>query len=208
MANIETKNAIALFMSAGIVGDQEKQTRMRDFALRQDLTVVGFFSIEKNKILEGIRHALTLCSRNRATSLIMDELATFFLPPRELLEVLRTMESSGITIMFAQENFHLDHKTLNIIWRFLHLSQNALREQRSEKIKKSLKKKGAVVFGGRKFGAIASESYVIKQITHLREQGKSFQMICEMLENNHIKTAQNKKWHPTTVKRILERAQK
>lgn len=204
-------HAIALFIAANqtdSVTDQERQTLLRDFANRHQMTIVGFLATERSKLGSGIRHAISLCITNQASHIIIDDVTTLSLPPKDLTEVVGMLILAGVAVIFLADGSVLDSPTLKTLHHLLSLSVLADNEARSQRIKKSLlikKRKGAKL-GGRKFGLASSESYVINQIMELRARGVSLQIICDMLEQNDIKTIQNKKWHPTTVKRIIERA--
>ncbi len=99
---------------------------------------------------------------------------------------------------------------LTIFLTMLKTSAEIEKKQRSKRIKNSLQlitKKGRTL-GGRKYGSIPEEARIIRQILQLDKEGKSLEAICLMLTANNIKTLQNKKWYPTTVKRLIERHKK
>jgi DNA invertase Pin-like site-specific DNA recombinase len=209
----DQKNAVALFIATentDAFAYQDKQTFIRDFALLHDIRIVGFLAIERFGIQNGITHAIELCSIHSARTLIIDDLRTFSLSHKDLVKLLGMLVSGNITIRFVSSNSILDHMVLNTMHHILMTSARMDNEIRSQKIKKSLvlkKRKGAKL-GGRKFGSDTRETYVIHQILKLHSQGTSLLKICDLLAKNGIKTTQNKKWHPTTVKRILERMRK
>jgi hypothetical protein len=80
-------------------------------------------------------------------------------------------------------------------------------EERSSKIKQSLNlvKQSGRKLGGKPFGVTASELTIIQQILNLYKNGYGLKKICDLLESNNIKTVANKRWYPTTIKRIIER---
>jgi DNA invertase Pin-like site-specific DNA recombinase len=186
----------------------ERQTIIRNYAAAQSITIVGFWAVEKSKLSSGLKHALNSLKHNHANIIIFDEISTLRLSHNDLAEFLQLLLIHGINIIFAKEDSLVGSSTINTLSQLLINSLQTDKEQRSQKIKKSLqmKKQKGELLGGRKFGSQPNESYVIKQIMKLREQGISLKTICQMLIQNDIKTAQNKTWHPTTVKRILDRA--
>ncbi|HXW52966.1 MAG TPA: recombinase family protein [Myxococcota bacterium] len=204
------KKGIALFAAeiSDAAVNQEKQDAMRDFAHDRGIDIVGFLAIEKAHLTSGIEHAISMCLDKRASHIIIDELARLTLPPRNLINVLTLLVAKKIDLASAKDGTVLTSSTLATLHQLLTLSMSADAQIRSQKIKNALlkKKRKGLKLGSRKFGAVPSESYVIRQMMKLREQGHSLQTICQLLENNQIHSAQKKKWHPTTVKRILDRA--
>lgn len=205
------KNAIAIFVSSRIrdtCSIEEKQTIIRNYAAAQSITIVGFCAVDKGKLPLGLKHACWALKNNHAKIIIFDEISTLKLSHHELTEFLNLLSADRMSIIFAKETILLESSAIASLNQILINCLHAEKEQRSQKIKKSLqmKKRKGELLGGRKFGSQPSEFHVIKQIINLREQGISLKTICQMLAQNDIKTAQNKTWHPTTVKRILDRA--
>lgn len=205
-------NAVALFIATDSLvsgTDEEKQAALRDFAAKNTLTIVLFLAAERTNISQGIKHALDSCSALCATSVIFDEPATLSLPQRELVEIFGMLLASRVGIRFAKDGSIIDQPMLKMMLELMTASMTAESELRSQKIKRSLmiKKRKGIQLGGRKFGMESGEDHIIGQILKLHADGLSLQKICELLALSDIKTVQKKRWHPTTVKRIVERAQ-
>lgn len=198
-----TRNAVALFSGA----DVDLQTFMRDFAKTHDFVLLGFFAIEADALEAALLHAFSMSKNAKLSVIIFDEYNTLHLPIKKLMEFFSALLEAHVEIIFAKDNFRLTRDTIALFLQLLKQSDHVDAKMRSTRIKKSLlqkKRKGAVL-GGRKFGSAHHESLVVKQIFSLRKQGKSLQEICELLAAHQIKTTKGKAWHPTTVKRILER---
>ncbi len=212
MAHDASYQGIALLISEGsdTALNLQRQNDMRDFASARDIAIVGFLAIDHQNLLSGIKHAIRMCLDHKASHIIIDELETLSLPQKDLTDALRLLVFGNVDLVFARDGTVLNCITLTMMHQLLLLSLRAENQIRSRQIKNALlkKKQKGVVLGSRKFGALASESYIIRQMMNLREQGHSLQMICDSLENNQIDSLKKKKWHPTTVKRILDRVHK
>lgn len=206
----EIQKAVAIFVSnskEGMPSDEQKQTILREFALQRQIAIVSFLAMDGENTSAGIRHALSLCEAEFATCIVCDEPATFALLPEELGEILDTVARRGWSLLFADSGAIFDRKIADSMRTILRMSNWLLNQSRSKKIKSSLmlRKRRGIRLGGKKFGISSSEQTIIKQIQKLHEKGLSLQKICALLSANDIKTTNNKTWHPTTVKRILER---
>lgn len=205
-----THAAVALLSAGennlGIAHD--KQTLIRKFAEHHHLSMVGFLVVEPGSVTTALNHALSLCSVHQARVIVVDQYSTLFLLPKDLKKTLALLVEQKITLAYAHDGCILSEEALNGVYHLLSASIVCEQEHRSSRIKKSLlaiKKKGRHL-GGKAFGGSSQELTVIKQIVKLHEDGFSLQKICDLLLVNNIKTVSNKRWHPTTVKRILERA--
>jgi|GEM_PF-2031283 len=210
MAETQFLQGVALFVveDQTSVLDQAKQSAIRDFARHHNMSLVGFLAADRQNLGAGVQHALNLCLKNKALHLIVDEISTIALPFNDLINIFNILVSDNITVVFVHNDFQLTPSALGVFHQLLALSADADSKIRSHRIKTALqkkKRKGAKL-GSRRFGFLAHESYVINQMVKLREQGLSLETICTMLTDNQIDSTKRKKWHPTTVKRILDRA--
>lgn len=189
--------------------DDEKQNLCRDFAARHNLVIVGFFAIAHDAARQ-VSHAVRYCLQSAIDALIIDEPETIALAQNHLRKIIEDLVAANVELGFISHDLMVPSATINVFFRLLIASNKADRIERSTIIKKSLlkKKQRGIPLGGRKFGAVEQESAIVRQILKLHAEGLSLQKICDLLAHHDIKTIHNKKWYPTTVKRIIERAQK
>lgn len=204
------QNAIALFLARPSKQDPchaaTKQDLLRFCAEKAHLHIVAFVAIPKIS-LERFYQSLDLAAGYKAQAIIIDEASTLFLPPKELPKFIRFLSERKLILIIATTGAIFLKEHLESLCLLLNASNKALNEQRGRNIKNALKQKKAqgLKIGGKRFGENEDESAIIKQIIDLYNTGKSLQNICDLLVANDIKSARAKIWHPTTVKRIIER---
>jgi len=208
-----SKKAVAVFIICGShdeKNDAAKQTVLRDCAAKLCLTIVSFVALPKISLFQRLSQTLGICRLNSANILLVDELKTLFLSHQELINFLKISQENKISIVSASSKALLTPEYLGVLSELLQTSIQAEANQRAKNIKKSLwlKRRQGVTLGGKKFGVIHEESEIIKQILELKKAGKTLQEICNILSTNDIKSMHNKKWHPTTIKRIINRETK
>ena len=204
----ENLKTVALFISSephDEENDATKQALLRECAIKLSLTIVSFVALPKTSLFELLSQALSICKSNDA-ALLIDEQRTFFLSHRELENFLKVLDEYKISIIAARSGLILKPEYIALFINFLQLSAQAEHAQHSKSIKRSLKlkKRQGVKLGGKKF----AEDEIIKQIVELYKLGTSLQEICNILCANDVKSAYNKKWYPTTIKRIIIRETK
>lgn len=205
MLNDVKKSAVALFIASESSFD--RQNLIREYATKSDLTIISFLAMDQTNIVSGMNHAIDLCIKSQASYIIVDEPAALAIPLKELINVIDRLANEAIHLSFAIMGLRIDTNSLMAFRAMIMASQTADNQLRSAKIKKSLlqKKRKGLILGGRKFGREANELKIINQILNFHTSGYTLQKICDLLTQSDIKTVQNKKWHPTTIKRILER---
>jgi len=204
-----TKNAIALLAAETDFNgfSKDPQAIIREFAHGHGYVIVSFLMVEEDAVSTGLNHALSLCAHHQARVIIIDEPATLALPKKELLTFLLSMAEHGLSLIFASSGATIGSEVLYLMYQLFYGSTLCDHKLHSHNIKKSLKslKQKGVKLGGKPFGAATHESKIIQQILKLHNEGASLQKICDLLRINNIQTVLNKKWHPTTIKRIIER---
>ncbi len=211
MNKAEEKNVVILFVNQTISYESAKQdqyTYLSSLARDQGLVITGCFAVPEEQFVLGFSHAMTSCLKHQAKILMLDQASSLFFNYQELSEALNSLTTHNISLMLG--DFLISPNYLAVFLTMLRASAGAEKKARSGRIKNSLhllSKKG-VALGGRKYGSNPEEARIIRQILELHKDGKSLEDICLMLAVNNIKTLQNKKWYPTTVKRLIERHKK
>lgn len=179
------------------------QDVIRAYASDHDLDIVGFYVV-LDDIERGLSEALHAAESKKAGHIILSSAQTLELVPEILISVIDRLIEQKVYLSFASDDVRYDAKSLSVLKKLLNASKTAVYHARSHRIKSGLKNKRPATT--RKFGIGEDEQCIIRQIFDLHEQGQSLQRICELLAMGDVKTVQNKKWHPTTIKRILDRA--
>lgn len=187
--------------------DHEGQRAIRQLAYQKGFDIRAFLAVKPRDLQAGINHALMLCQTEKARCLIFENPQSLILMPKQLVSLLELLHERGIALAFAAHPQLLMPEHSDILRVVLLASMKALHHHRSQSIKRSLKhmKKQGMSLGGRRFGANEREERMAAQIVGMHRDGLSLQKICDLLSLSDIKTVQNKRWHPTTIKRIIER---
>jgi DNA invertase Pin-like site-specific DNA recombinase len=187
---------------------EARQTILRDYAVMKSLEIVSFLAWDGNDSYSGWLHAIDFAKNSCAPTIIVDDMSTIILTVEQLINVIDALVINNLTLDLANDRVEFDAIYLGAMRNLLAMTKWAEGKKRSESIKKSLKLKKAQGqrLGGQRFGVLAHEANVVQQILKLHEQGSSLQQICQALALTDIKTVRNKKWHPTTIKRIIERS--
>lgn len=210
MSDVLQKKVVILFITPETEeGSQTKQERYQKLSSRareMGFIVAGVFAVPLSQCNLGFSHAVASCLAHGAKILFLESAHSLALGFEELAQALRVLVHNHITLMVGDTSV-VTSDYLKIFLDVLEANAQAERNNRSGRIKNSLlqlAKKG-VVLGGRKYGSTPEEARIIRQILKLNNEGKSLEEICQLLDKNNIKTARNKKWYPTTVKRLIER---
>lgn len=210
MANDKKITAIALFRAVNLHDEgliKDRQNCMRQFAERHHANIASFLMIEDGFCAEGVEHAIKLAQQQGSSLLVVDSEATISLSFKSLLQFFEIMVNIELCLGFMDSKAYFNQAALKSLCRILRSGIEGDFDQRSQSIKKSLqavKQKGKKL-GGKPFGVNSQQTLIIQQIIKLHKQGFSLQKICDLLSVYNIKTTLNKTWHPTTVKRIIER---
>lgn len=180
---------------------------MRDFAASRDITIVGFYSVDAATRLSGIIHAANICLEGGASHILFDEPATFMIETSALINVIDRLASKQCSVAMVSSQTIFSHGHLAAMRDIMLACGREDKNARRKNIKRALlkKKRRGFTLGGKKFGSDEQEKAALGMICEFASSGHSLQKICELLAMNDIKTTHQKKWHPTTVKRIIER---
>lgn len=207
MSEVQAK-AIALFTKApGKHSDTEnEQALLRSCAEKSHLKIVAFVAMPRARA-ERLFQAIEFCKSYKAQRIIMDAMDTLYMPAEPLLSFIALLIHNKIDLIDASTGAFFLAPQLESLRALLETSALALKAFRGKNIKKSLhlKKRAGAKLGARKYGESPDELAVLKQVIELHDKGLSLQKICTILGSTDIRSVRNKKWHPTTVKRIIDR---
>lgn len=200
-------HAIALFKISSRAAN-DAQENIRKFAKDHDIDIIAFIGVHDKGELSSLLHAQSLFAAKKVSMILIDSYKTIAVPLKYGADFWASCYSYAISLVSIEDDITLGPAIWGIFNKILIGNMAKEHEARSYKIKHSLslsKQKG-VRLGGRAFGCSPQELIIIQQISKLHKSGFSLKKICDLLSVNNIKTMTNKKWHPTTVKRIIERA--
>lgn len=173
----------------------------------QAYRVVGLFAVSHDQFALAWAQALEACQANHAQALMIDSPVSLALLSTDFSKSCQYLANQQIKLIFADTKLIFEPAHLDGLGLIFDTLSKFEKSQQSSRIKRSLQKltaKGQTL-GGRKFGSRAHEERVVRQVLQLYHQGFSLQAICQKLHDNNIKTVNDKQWHPTTLKRIIER---
>lgn len=207
--NFFNKNCIALFTVSkphDEKSDAHKQDLLRACALKLQCSIVAFLAIPEAARLKHLQHALSLITKLDVSVIIIESASTLALPSLDLEQIFDFLAAHEISLAPADAAC-LDAEHLKMMLGFLKMSREAEKKLHAKRIKKSLlaQKKLGKKLGAKNFGEREDEKIIINQILELYSQGMNLPKICELLSVKNIKSMHQKKWHPTTLKRIIER---
>ncbi|MCA9507147.1 MAG: recombinase family protein [Myxococcales bacterium] len=207
------KKAVILFLI--VPSEQKDFERSEQFNLLCDraatmgFEIAGFFAVPQSQSNLGFTHAIDSCLTHHAKTILINDFTKCELKYKELRIFMAALLKNNISLM-SDDDRCLSLDNLKIFSDLLESCALAETKTHSTRIKQSLKElsQQGYVLGAKKFGSTPQEMRIIKQILKLESQGKSLQEICHLLSKNNIKTTRNKKWYPTTVKRLIDRNKK
>lgn len=205
----EKNSAVILFTRSESLNDENTiYQRLCQSAHARNFTIAGSFAICREEFFDGLLHALDVCSKNKANYLLIDSILSIRLSYKELFAALEHLIKHKISLVI--DEILLEPTMLLLCSSVLSSAAAIEKEQHSTRIKNSLQHRSlqGQRLGGRKYGSKPEEARIIRQIISLNEEGKSLDEICRLLAVNNIKTMQDKKWYPTTIKRLIDRYRK
>lgn len=169
--------------------------------------ISAFLAVEKAALKESLQHALERAQKEKVNLVLFDSSETLYVSTADLAQFFSTCLKEELSLYFADNGLLWSKAHVGQILNMLTSSLEVDSRLRSERVKGSLKalKARGLRLGGKRFGDRPEDRRIVQQVLGLHKDGLSLQKICSMLALSDIKTVQNKKWHPTTVKRIIER---
>lgn len=210
MSETPKEKVVILFLTSeteeGLLAKQERYLKLSALAHGLGFGIAGVFAVPESQCKLGFSHAIAACIAHNAKTLLLDQINSLALGYDELAQAFKMLFKNDITLRLS-DSLVVTSAHVQFIVDLLEANTQAERKARSGRIKNSLEKlsKKGIVLGGRKYGSTPEEARIIRQILKLDSEGKSLEEICQLLDKNNIKTARNKKWYPTTVKRLIER---
>jgi len=171
---------------------------------------------------DGAKKLIELLQQNKAKMVVATKLDRLFRDALDCLTTLKEWEDMGVKIFFLDMGIDFTTATgkafLTTSASFAELERNLISERTKDGLEQ-VKKEG-VRLGGESWGwkridsidgkgrfrqvVIVEELEVIQKIKDLRSEGYTYQLICDTLSADGVKTKKGGKWWPMTVKKICE----
>lgn len=210
--------AIAYILVDGDVGSHSQVANLLDTRKRELVEKSAVLGLELMAVyadvrreLEGNRKGMAAMlndlNENRASALVVESLESFADPYAKMLEAFRCVKTSNARICLLNENRILEADQVDLVVRALTMAREFDQKLNGARIKRGLQHASlsGKPIGRRPFEFDESNLEVLNDVKQMRQRGLSLRDICRALNSAGIGTSSKKTWHPTTIKRMLER---
>lgn len=183
---------------------------LRHHVLSREGRLIGLFAEKGNMTLSrrpALFAAISQIAKEQANFFILPRISELKLPPKDLASVFGELLKAKASIHFLDEDLDLKPSDISTFYLLLKNAVDCKTAVQSEKIKKSLnaRRRGGFILGCPPFGKSEKGKQVLQEIVQMRRSGFTLRQICETLNRFGAKSAQAKQWHPSTIKRLLDR---
>lgn len=157
---------------------------------------------------KGLRAMLSDLQNNRASALVVESFESFADPHAKMLEAFRSMKEVKARICLLNENRIIEPENIDLVVRALSMAREFDQRLNAARIKRGLQHASlsGKAIGRRPFEYEEGNAEILSDVRAMRERGLSLRDICKALNSAKVETSSQKSWHPTTIKRMLERA--
>jgi DNA invertase Pin-like site-specific DNA recombinase len=157
---------------------------------------------------KGLRAMLNDLQENRAGALVVESFESFADPHLKMLEAFRCVKEVNARICLLDENRVVGPEEIDLVVRALAMAREFDQRLNAVRIRRGLQHASLSgrPIGRRPFEFEQANAEVLKDVQIMRERGLSLRDICKALNSAGVQTSSHKLWHPTTIKRMLERA--
>ena len=162
--------------------------------------------IEGNRL--GLKAMLEAVQKQTLRSVVVDSFSSFADPQRQMLQTFECLLRHDVKIFILDENKTLERDQIGYIVKALQMANGFDKKLSAIRIKRGLQHASlsGKPIGRRPFEKHENNSEIFTNILEMRKRGLSLRDICKALNSAGVKTSSHRSWHPTTVKRMLERA--
>lgn len=211
--------AIAYLLVDGDVGSHSQVAELLDHKKREVVERAAHLGFELTAVYadvrrelegsrKGLRAMLNDLSLNRAGALVVESFESFADPHAKMLDAFRCVTASNARICLLNENRILEAEQVDLVVRALTMAREFDQRLNGARIKRGLQHASlsGKPIGRRPFEFDEANHEVLNDVQAMRQRGLSLRDICKALNSAGIKTSSEKTWHPTTIKRMLERS--
>jgi len=183
--------------------DDESQQRFLKRARAQNLDVIVTYADARAEISKrpGLWAAVAELEKARVHGIVTGSLADIALPLSEMSRFITSVQSAGGSLYFLLEELWIAPEQVATFAQLLQHAQAAESAHKSSRIRRALAKRRLAKqpLGAPRYADVE----IIADIKRMRASSFSLKQIAETLNQQHIKTARHKSWHPATIARIL-----
>jgi len=200
------------------VGLETQKRKIRAWAEMNDYTLIGIeedpgLSGSRMDNREGLQKAIKIACDKKA-ALITYSLSRLSRSLQDTLVIADRLEKAGADLVSLSEKLDTTSASGKMVFRILSVLNEFEREVLSERTASALqfKKSTGKVYSHTPYGynrvgdnlvENETEQSVIAQIKEMRRSGESYRQIAKTLNSKGIPTKNNKQWHASTVRGIL-----
>jgi DNA invertase Pin-like site-specific DNA recombinase len=163
---------------------------------------------------EGLHAALK--ATNRGMALVTYSISRLARSTRDMLEIAERLDAKGADLVSMTEKIDTTTAAGRMVFKMLAVLADFERDQIGERTKMALahKKAKGEVYAATPFGfeavegrlvAVKQETEVVSLILHKRRSGSSLADIAEQLNASGVQGKRGGRWHPSTVRYLIQR---
>jgi DNA invertase Pin-like site-specific DNA recombinase len=156
---------------------------------------------------KGLRAMLSDLQQNRASALVVESFESFADPHVKMLDAFRSIKEVNARICLLNENRIIEPEEIDLVLRALTMAREFDQRLNAVRIKRGLQHASlsGKPIGRRPFEFEVGNAEILNDVQLMRQRGLSLRDICKALNSAGVKSSSQKTWHPTTIKRMLER---
>jgi DNA invertase Pin-like site-specific DNA recombinase len=212
--------AIAYILVEGDVGPHAAVAEILDAKKREMVAKAGTLGLELAAVFadvrreveagrRGLRALLNEIQKHKVRSVVVDSFESFADPHSKMLEAFECLKESNARIYLLSENRLIETESIDLIVRALSIARQYDQQLNAVRIKRGLQHASlsGKPIGRRPFEFVDANNQIFHNVQEMRRRGLSLRDICKALNSAGVETSSQKTWHPTTIKRMLQRAQ-
>lgn len=212
--------AIAYILVEGDVGPHSIVAEILDARKRELVMRAATLGLELTSIYADIRSEVELGRRglpamlndirkHQVKAVVVEAFESFADPHIKMIETFKCLKEQNARIYVLDENKMIEAEQIDFVMRALAIARRFDQKLNAARIKRGLQHaslSGRPV-GRKPFEHEDAHSEIFNNVQQMRKRGLSLRDICKALNSAGVETSSQKTWHPTTIKRMLERAQ-
>lgn len=212
--------AIAYILVDGEVGPHAQVADILDERKREivrkaadlGLSLTGVYAdirreMESQRV--GLRTLLSEVQKQNVGAIVVESFDVFADPHSIMIDSFACIKERNAKIYVLNDNRVLDYEHVELIYRALEMARQYDQRLNADRIRRGLKHAlltGRPI-GRRPFEHSEANAEIFGNVLEMRERGLSLRDICKALNSAGVKSSALKVWHPTTIKRMLERSE-
>jgi DNA invertase Pin-like site-specific DNA recombinase len=158
---------------------------------------------------KGLRAMLSDVERHAVSAVVVESFESFADPHVKMIEAFKSLKDGQARVYVLNENKVVGADQIDLLMRALAMAREYDQKLNAVRIKRGLQHASlsGKAIGRKPFESEGTNSEIFNNVLEMRKRGLSLRDICKALNSARVETSGHKTWHPTTVKRMLERAE-